>query len=127
MLGLVGTFVVALLVVPLLLIVVGGLLLIAAALIPGTPRRARKTFICPWSKRVITVDFLLPVGATRPLEVASCTAFKDPSRVTCPKDCREMVVASFGLSRGVFPRWALISDALVTWRNAAEPTLAPRR
>ena len=68
------------------------------------------------------VDFLLPVGATRPSEVASCTAFKDPSRVTCPNGCREMVMASFGLSRGVFPRWALISDGLVTWRNAAGAT-----
>ena len=120
MLVLLGTFVVALLVVPLLLIGAGGLLLIAAALIPGTPRRARETFLCPWSKRVVTVDFLLPVGATHPSDVASCTAFKDPRRVTCPKGCRELVMASFGLSRGVFPRWALISDGLVTWRSAGE-------
>lgn len=122
MLALLGTFVVALLVVPLLLIGVGGLLLIAAALIPDASRRVRETFLCPWSKRVVTVDFLLPVGATRPSEVTSCTAFKDPSRVTCPKDCRELVMASSGLSRGVFPRWALISDGLVTWRNAAGAT-----
>jgi len=121
MLGLLGMFVVALLVIPLLIIAVGGFLLIAAGLIPETPRRARETFLCPWSKRVVTVDFLLPVGAARPSEVASCTAFKDPSRVTCPKDCREMVMASFGVSRGVFPRWALISDGLVTWRSAEEP------
>ena len=95
-----GTFVVALLMGPLLLIGVGGLLLIAAALVPDFLRRVRKTFLCPWSKRA---------------------AFKDPSRVTCPKNCRELVMASFGLSRGVFPRWALISGGLVTWRSVAAP------
>jgi len=121
MLELLGSFVVALLIVPLLLIGVVGLLLIAAGVIPAAPRRVRETFLCPWSKRVVTVDFLVPVGAPRPSEVASCTAFKDPRRVTCPKNCRELVMASFGPSRGVFPRWTLISGGLVTWRSVAEP------
>ena len=70
---------------------------------------------------MVTTDFLVPVGATRPSDVASCTAFKDPTLVTCPKGCREVVMASFGVSRGVFPRWALISDGVVTWRGVEEP------
>jgi hypothetical protein len=121
MLELLGTLIFLLLVGPLILIGAGGLMLIAAALPPSTARRVRETFLCPWTKRVVTVDFLVPVGATHPSDVASCTAFRDPSRVTCPKGCREHVMASFGLSRGIFPRWALTAGGLVTWRDANAP------
>lgn len=124
MLAILGTLVVALLMGPLLLIAAGGLLLLVGALIPSTPRRAKETFRCPWTGRLVTVEFLLREGAGHPSDVASCTAFRDPLRVGCQKPCREFAEVVSGLPRGVFPRWALISDGMVTWRGAVEPGLA---
>ncbi|MBI4590223.1 MAG: hypothetical protein HY725_15425 [Candidatus Rokubacteria bacterium] len=117
---LVGTMVVVLLVGPLLLIGATGLLLLAAAVFPSTPRRVRETFRCPVTKRVVTADFTVPEGAEHPAEVTSCTAFPNRARITCKKDCREFAEVRWGLSRAVFPRWALTAGGLVTWRNAAE-------
>ena len=118
--ALVSTMVVILLVGPLLLIGAAGLLLIVAAISPSRPRRMRETFRCPWTHRVVTADFLVPEGAVRPLDVVSCTAFPNPERVVCTKPCRELAEVRWGLSRAVFPRWALIADGLVTWRTTAK-------
>jgi hypothetical protein len=116
---LLAMIVVILLVGPLLLIGAVGLLFLATGILPGTPRRVRETFRCPWTRRVVTADFVVPDGAAHPSEVASCTAFPDPERITCKKPCREVADARWGLSRAVFPRWALTAGGLVTWRNPA--------
>jgi len=120
MLGRVASLVVLLLVRPLLLIGVAGLLFLAAGILPHTPRRVREAFWCPWAGRFVTADFLVPEGATHPSEVKSCSAFPNPDRVTCKKLCRELAEVRWGPSRGVFPRWALTTGGLVTWRDVAE-------
>lgn len=124
--ALLGTLVVALLVGPLLLVVVvGALLFLAAALMPGASRGVRETFRWPWTGRVVAVDYIVPEWGGHPTEVVACTAFRDPKRVGCPKPCREVAEVLWGPSRGVFPRWALTSGGVVTWRSAEEP--APAR
>ncbi len=117
MLELVARTVVVLLIGPLLLIGVAGLLLVGAAIFSSSPRRVRETFRCPLTQRVVTVDFLVPEGAAQPSKVVSCTAFQIPEGVTCKSPCREFAEVSWGLSRGVFPRWALTAGGLVTWRS----------
>jgi hypothetical protein len=124
MLELLGTSVVLLLVGPLLVIGLGGLLLVLATLVPGTSRRVRETFRCPVTGRVVTADFVVREWAPHPSEVASCTAFPDPQLITCTRPCRELADTRWGLSRGVFPRWALIAGGLVTWRSGAESAQA---
>ena len=118
--GLVGTVVLVLLVGPLFVIGAVGLLLVAAALFPGGGRQVRETFRCPWTRRVVTADFLVPDGAAHPSEVVSCTAFRNPEQVTCKKGCRELADVRWGLSRAVFPRWALTANGTVTWRSPQE-------
>lgn len=117
MLELVAGVVVLLLIGPLVLIGAGGLLFLVAGVLAGTPRRIRETFLCPVTKRVVTADFLVAEGAANPAEVALCTAFPDPERITCKKPCRESAEVRWGLSRGVFPRWALTAGGVVAWRN----------
>lgn len=124
MLEMVGRTVVLLLMGPLLLIGVVAFLVIAAALFPHGQRRVKETFRCPWTGRVVTADFLVSEWMAHPSEVAACTAFPNPERVGCKKPCRAIAEANWGLSRGVFPRWALIADGTVTWRSAAEPASA---
>lgn len=116
---LVATMVVVLLIGPLLIIGAIGLLLIAAATLSRAPRQLRETFRCPWTRRVVTVDFLVPERAAHPSEVASCTAFPNPQQITCKKACRELAEVRWGLSRAVFPRWALTAGGPVSWRSAA--------
>jgi len=118
MLDLVAGLVVLVLIGPLVLIGVGGVLFLAAALFPGSPRRIRETFRCPVTRRIVTADFLVPEGAVHPLEVVSCTAFSDPQKVACNRPCRAFAEVGWGLSRGIFPRWALTAGGVATWRGA---------
>ncbi|HLC43121.1 MAG TPA: hypothetical protein VJO34_16030 [Methylomirabilota bacterium] len=120
MLELVARVVVVLLVAPILLIGAAGLLLLMASALPRAPRRVRETFTCPQTKRVVTADFLVFEWAQHPSDVVTCTRFPDPERITCKKACREFADAQWGLSRGIFPRWALIADGVTTWREAEE-------
>lgn len=115
MLEMLGSLVIFLLVGPLLVIGAAGVLLIVAALLPSSPRRIRERVRCPLTGRVVTADFVVPEWSAHPAEVASCTAFPDPARVTCARQCRERAEVVWGLPRGVFPRWALIASGLVTW------------
>jgi len=112
--------VVAILVAPILLIGVAGIMLVVASALPRAPRRIRGTFRCPLIKRDVTADFLVSEWAEHPSQVMMCTRFPDPDRVTCKKPCREFAEARWGLSRGVFPRWALIADGVTTWREVEE-------
>ncbi|KRT72734.1 MAG: hypothetical protein XU13_C0020G0002 [Candidatus Rokubacteria bacterium CSP1-6] len=118
--ALVGTAVVLLLVGPLLVIGAVGLLVLAAAIFSGSPRRLRETFECPVTGKVVTAEFLVPEGAKHPAEVASCTTFPNRARIACKKDCRRFADVRWGLSRAVFPRWALTANGTVTWRTPAE-------
>ncbi len=118
--GLVSTAVLVLLMGPLIVIGAVGLLLVAAALFPRGPRQVRETFCCPWTRQVVTADFLVPDGAAHPSEVVSCTAFRNPEQVTCKKGCRELADVHWGPSRAVFPRWAMTANGMVTWRSPAE-------
>lgn len=117
---LVAMMVVVVLVGSLLVIGAVGLVLLATSIFPSGPRQLRETFWCPWTRRVVTVDFLVREGATHPSEVTSCTVFPNPEPITCKKPCRELAEVRWGLSRAVFPRWALTAGGTVTWRNPAE-------
>jgi hypothetical protein len=117
--------VVALLVGPPVFVVLGELVLLGAALAPGRSRRLRERFECPWSRRVVTVDFLVAEGAAHPTEVLACTAFRNPRDVRCRKACRALAEVRWGLSRGAFPRWALTADGVVTWRTPHGPAPVP--
>lgn len=121
MLKLLASMVVLLLIGPLVLLAVVGLLLLSTAL-SRAPRRVRETFWCPVKRRMVTADFLVREGAPHPSDVVWCTAFADPEHITCKKRCLEFTDVLRGLSRGVFPRWALISGGTVTWRR---PTGSP--
>jgi hypothetical protein len=117
MLTLIGTLVTILLVAPLLFIAAVGVSLLVASKFPSTTR-VRETFRCPWTRKVVTVDFLVPDGASHPSDVVSCTAFPNPEEVTCKKPCRDFAETTSGPSRAIFPRWALTAGGLVTWRDA---------
>ena len=117
--NLLAWMVVLLLVGPPLVFAIGAVLILVAAILPSAPRRLRETFCCPWAGRVVTADFLVPEGAPHPTEVVSCTAFRDPKRVRCGSACRAIADVQWGVSRGVFPRWALTAGGPVTWRSEA--------
>lgn len=117
MLTFIGALVTLLLVGPPVLIMVVGLLFLAATILPGKERRVRETFRCPLTREFVAADFLVPEGTAHPSEVVWCTAFQNPEQITCAKPCREFADARWGLSRGMFPRWALTSGGTVTWRN----------
>lgn len=119
MLKLLASMVVLLLIGPLVLIAVVGLLLLSTAL-SRAPRRVRETFWCPLKRRTVTADFVVREGAPHPTDVVWCTAFADPEQITCKKRCLELADVRRGLSRGVFPRWALIAGGTVTWRRPAQ-------
>lgn len=117
MLAVMGTLVTLLLLGPLVLIGVVGFLLLAAAVLPSRSRRVRETFRCPLTHKLVTADFLVPEGAAHPSGVVSCTAFPVAEKITCSRRCRELAEVRWGLSRGVFPRWALTAGGTVTWRS----------
>jgi hypothetical protein len=120
MLELVARVVVVMLVAPILLIGAVGFLLVVAGAFSRAPRRVRETFTCPLTQRVVIADFLVSEWAQHPSDVVTCTRFSDPERITCKKACREFADAQWGLSRGIFPRWALIADGVTTWREVEE-------
>jgi len=121
MLELVAAMVVLFLVGPFLVIGAYGGLLLVAGLLPSSPRRVRERFDCPVTKGTVTAEFLVPEGAAHPRQVSSCTAFRDPQRVTCQQACCEVADVRWGMPRGVFPRWALTANGPVGWRSAEEP------
>jgi hypothetical protein len=89
----------------------------------GSPRRARTAFTCPVRHTRVIADFAVPVGAGQPGAVLACSAFADPSRVSCAQRCLETVAVRWTPPVGAFARWALTADGLVT-ADAGMP--APR-
>ena len=106
--------VVLLLVGPLVIIVPAILILLGIAVFsaPG-PRLVTKGFRCPFRRRRVTAEFVVPEGAARPLTVISCTAFKDPKRIRCRRPCLPLTEVRWSPPPGVFGRRALISGGVV--------------
>lgn len=98
---------------PLLVIVPGVLILSAIGLVSGgASRLVTKVFRCPFRRQRVRAEFLIAPGAAHPSSVASCTAFRDPKRVTCAKRCLELADVRWTPPTGVFARWALTSDGV---------------
>jgi hypothetical protein len=108
----VAAVVVLLLVLPMLMVLGWVFLLFLAGVCGNSPQRLRKTFRCPWRRRVVTADFLVPAGAEHPADVIRCTAFPVPERIRCDKGCRELADVGSEVSRALFPRWSLIAGGL---------------
>jgi hypothetical protein len=109
--------VVVLLIGPPLVLAAGFVLLGLAAALPATPRRVRERFYCPWMRRTVNADFLVAEGARHPTDLLACTAFAEPTRVTCQKLCRQATTVKWGVPRGMFPRWALTAGGPTSWRE----------
>ena len=119
-----ATVVLLLLVVPVLMVMGWVFLLFLAGACGNSPQRLRKTFLCPWRRRVVTVDFVVPAGAEHPAAVTRCTAFHRPEQIGCDAACRELAVVRSTVSAGLFPRWSLIADGLsMAERDARAPAV----
>lgn len=99
---------------PLLVLVPWILFLCAVGLFAAeSPFRVRQRLECPVRGRAVTADFVVPLGAGQPASVASCSAFRDPTRVTCAQGCLEAAAVRWAPPVGVFAGWALTSDGAV--------------
>jgi hypothetical protein len=125
MLEIVGGAVALLLVMGPVLALVGIGLLILAGLLPDASRRLRQTFHCPWRGRDVTADFLVTEGAEHPTDLAACSAFAEPTRITCAKRCREIAEVRWQPTRALFPRWALTAGGTTVGRDV-EPSAGAR-
>jgi hypothetical protein len=117
MLEIIGGAVALLLVAGPILAIVGIGLLILAGLLPGASRRLRQTFQCPWRGRTVTADFLVTEGADHPSDLAACSAFAEPTRITCGKRCREIAEVRWQPTRAMFPSWALTAGGATVGRD----------
>ena len=115
--GSVGTVMaslVALLLLGLPVLLVGSLVLFSllAPFLPASPTVSRTSFTCPGSKRRVTADFESWAGTEGPADVVSCSAFADPRRVECKKDC--LGLAHIGsVASPMMPRYALVAGGTV--------------
>ena len=62
------------------------MLVIAVVLLPRAVRMRTASFVCPWRRRTVTVRYVTCDG-THPVTMVSCTAFADPTIVTCGAPC----------------------------------------
>lgn len=62
------------------------MLVIAVVLLPRAVRMRTASFFCPWRRRVVTLRYATCDGS-HPVTVVSCTAFADPTIVTCGAPC----------------------------------------
>jgi len=62
------------------------MLVIAVVLLPRAVRMRTASFVCPWRRRTVTVRYVTCDGS-HPVTVVSCTAFADPTIVTCGAPC----------------------------------------
>ena len=69
-------------------VVVALLMVIAVVLLPRAIRTRAMTasFHCPWKRRSVVLRYLVD-PTQHPVGVISCTAFADPSIVTCARQC----------------------------------------
>ena len=116
--ALMGTFVFLLLVVPMAVLVVGMMVwILTGFLLPSSATIARASFRCPFSKRSVHAEFLGRPGTEQPVDVVSCSAFREPRRIQCDKACLGLVVVH-GVSAMLQPRYSLVADG-VAYRKAA--------
>jgi hypothetical protein len=118
MLEIIGGAVTLLLVAGPVLAIVGIGLLMLAGLLPDASRRLRQTFYCPWRRQDVTADFLVTEGADHPTDLAACSAFAEPKRITCGKRCREIAEVRWEPTRAIFPSWALTAGGATVGRDA---------
>jgi hypothetical protein len=120
-------FVVVLLVFGPLLVIVPGVLILwgIAVFSSGESRIVTQVFQCPVRRRDVRAEFLIAPGAAHPSSVASCTAFRDPKRVTCAKPCLELADVHWTPPTGVFARWALTSDGVAGGLEIPPPATGP--
>jgi hypothetical protein len=124
MLEIIGGAVALVLVAGPVLAIMGIGLLILAGLLPDASRRLRQTFHCPWRGRDVTADFLVTEGADHPSDLAACSAFADPTRITCGKRCREIAEVRWQPTRAMFPSWALTAGGTTVGHDARPSTEA---
>jgi hypothetical protein len=105
---------------PLLILVPGILFLCAVGLFSAEPPfRVRQRFECPVRGRAVTADFAVPQGAGQPASVVYCSAFSDPTRVTCAQRCLDAATVRWAPPVGVFAGWALTSGGVVGANGSA--------
>ena len=105
---------------PLLILVPGILFLCAVGLFSAEPPfRVRQRFECPVRDRTVTADFAVPLGAGQPASVVYCSAFSDPTRVTCAQPCLDAATVRWAPPVGVFAGWALTSGGVVGANGSA--------
>lgn len=92
---------------PVLLALTIVVLLALGLWLPDRPRLVRTTFWCPYARRTVTVEFLVPAAAGHPSVVRTCTAFRDPRGVVCPQRCRGLAEVQWLPPAGVCARWAV--------------------
>jgi hypothetical protein len=111
--SLMAAAVVLVLVGPMALLVLGMLAWTLAGLflLPAGPTVIRTTFACPFSRRAVTADFLTPPGEERPVDVLSCTAFRDPRAIRCKKGCLALATLH-AVSAPMLPRWSLVAGGV---------------
>lgn len=121
----IGGAVVLLLVAPLALLV-GGML--AMAILPqffaASPTLARTSFDCPFSKRRVTAEFESRAEIEEPTDVRSCSAFPDPRRISCKKQCLELAHTG-AVASPMMPRFSLIADGVAYRETAMAATPTP--
>lgn len=95
------------------LVLLGGLavLVAASALLPAGPTVSRAGFDCPFSRRHVTVDFLVWPGAGEPGDALACSAFREPTRIRCKKACLSMAETRWGVPVQV-PRYSLVAGGV---------------
>lgn len=110
--SLMAAAVVLVLVGPMALLVLGMLAWTLVGLfLPVGPTVSRATFACPFSRRSVTAEFLTPSGQERPVDVLSCSAFRDPQAIRCKKKC--LALASLhAVSQAMLPRWSLVAGGV---------------
>ena len=93
-----------------LAVLVCGVLLIAvvAQFLPASPTVSRASFACPTSTRRVTADFTSWPGAETPADVVSCSAFRDPRRVSCKKECLGQAHTG-SVASALMPRYSLVA------------------
>lgn len=87
------------------------------------PRQARCTFDCPVTGHRTTAEFSVPPGAAQPRAVVSCSQFRPATRVTCAQFCLDAAGVRWSAPVGVFGRWALTSDGVVSLAGVVGPAM----
>ena len=115
----ISSFLFIVLFVPMLVLVAAAVLLVIGHVIPGGQTLSRVAFLCPFSKRRATVEFLSAAGGEQPTDVLSCSVFDKPYHVRCEKGC--LTLADTGWTPSpLMPRFALLADG-VSSRPVSQP------